>query len=83
MPSLPGPFELLIILVVVLLLLGPKRLPEMGSALGKTIREFRKATTDVQESLTLDPTTPTPANPAPAAPAPSATADAGEDRAAS
>lgn len=85
MPSLPGPIELLIILVIVLLVLGPSKLPEMGSALGKTIREFRKASTDVQELLTVEPdkSVPTPANPVPAAPAPDATAGAGEDRTAS
>jgi len=36
-----GP-ELIIILVVALLVFGPKKLPEMGSAIGKSIKEFRK-----------------------------------------
>jgi len=61
MPNI-GPVELIIILVIALLILGPGRLPDVGSALGKSIREFRKATTDVQESATLD------AAPAPEAP---------------
>ncbi len=34
--------ELIIILVVALLIFGPKKLPEMGSAIGKSIKEFRK-----------------------------------------
>ncbi len=34
--------DLLVILVVALLIFGPKRLPEMGSAVGKSIKEFRK-----------------------------------------
>ena len=34
--------DLLVILVVALLIFGPKRLPEMGSAIGKSIKEFRK-----------------------------------------
>src|SRR5690349_23349088 len=34
--------ELLILLVVALLIFGPKKLPEMGSAIGKSIKEFRK-----------------------------------------
>ena len=34
--------ELIIVLVVALLVFGPKKLPEMGSAIGKSIKEFRK-----------------------------------------
>jgi sec-independent protein translocase protein TatA len=49
-----GPFELLLILVLALLVLGPGKLPEVGSALGRTIREFRKASTDVESSLSLE-----------------------------
>jgi sec-independent protein translocase protein TatA len=62
MPNI-GPMELIIILVIALLVIGPGKLPDVGSALGKSIREFRKAATDVQDSVRLD----TP--PAPAAPA--------------
>jgi sec-independent protein translocase protein TatA len=36
--------ELIIILVVVLIFFGPKRLPEIGGAIGKTITEFRRST---------------------------------------
>ncbi len=72
MPNI-GPVELIIILVIALLILGPGRLPDVGSALGKSIREFRKAATDVQDSVRLD-TPPAPAAPAaaPAAAAPAA-----------
>jgi sec-independent protein translocase protein TatA len=38
-----GPFEILILLVVALLVFGPKRLPEMGRSLGKGMRDFKKA----------------------------------------
>ena len=38
--------ELLVILVIVVLLFGAKRIPEIGSSLGKSIREFRKAGND-------------------------------------
>ncbi|MFH1475380.1 MAG: twin-arginine translocase TatA/TatE family subunit [Chloroflexota bacterium] len=70
MPNI-GPVELIIILVIALLILGPGRLPDVGSALGKSIREFRKAATDVQDSVKLDAAPPaTPATPAPPAPAP-------------
>nr|BBH93725.1 hypothetical protein KTA_19240 [Thermogemmatispora argillosa] len=40
-------FDLVIILIVALLIFGPKRLPEMGSAIGKSIREFRKGMSDL------------------------------------
>ena len=54
MPFNIGPFELLLVLILALLVLGPGKLPEVGNALGKTIREFRKASTDVQDSLRID-----------------------------
>jgi sec-independent protein translocase protein TatA len=40
----PGlhPLDLVIVLVIALLIFGPKKLPEMGSAIGKSIKEFRK-----------------------------------------
>ena len=53
MPNI-GPVELVIILVIALLVIGPGKLPDVGSALGKSIREFRKAASDVQESVKLD-----------------------------
>jgi sec-independent protein translocase protein TatA len=40
MPNV-GPFELAIVLVIALIVFGPKRLPELGRSLGKGIREFR------------------------------------------
>jgi sec-independent protein translocase protein TatA len=40
MPNV-GPFELVIVLVVALIVLGPKRLPEVGRSLGNGIREFK------------------------------------------
>ena len=41
--NMPGPLELLVIFLVVLLLFGGKKLPEFGKALGDGIREFKKA----------------------------------------
>ena len=67
MPT-PGPLELVIILVIALLILGPGRLPDVGASLGKSIREFRKASSDVQEAVKVDVDT-TPIPPAAAAPA--------------
>ena len=66
MPT-PGPLELVIILVVALLILGPGKLPDVGAALGKSIREFRKASSDIQDSVRVD-TSPMPPAAAPAAP---------------
>lgn len=42
MPT-PGPLELIIVLVIALIVFGPKRLPEMGRSIGKGIREFRSS----------------------------------------
>ena len=44
--SMPGPMEIIVILLVVLLLFGAKRLPEIGKALGEGIREFKRAIKD-------------------------------------
>ena len=56
-----GAPELIIILVIALLILGPGKLPEVGASLGKTIREFRKASTDIQDSVKID-TSPLPSS---------------------
>ncbi len=45
-----GPTELLIILGVVLLIFGPSKLPEVGRAIGRGIREFRSAAKDIEEA---------------------------------
>ena len=39
--SMPGPAELIVILFIVFLIFGAKRLPELGSSLGKSIRNFK------------------------------------------
>ncbi len=49
MPWNMGPWELLIILTIVLLLFGAKRLPEMGKSLGTGIREFKKSISAINE----------------------------------
>jgi sec-independent protein translocase protein TatA len=72
MPFGIGPVELIIVLVIALLVLGPGKLPDVGAALGKSIREFRKAASDVQEATTLEPA-PRPPSAAPP-PSPSASA---------
>lgn len=55
MPFNIGPGELILILLIALIVLGPGRLPEVASSLGKSIREFRKAATDVKEATSLEP----------------------------
>ena len=53
-------WELMILLIVLLLIFGAKRLPEMGRSLGKGMREFKDSVTGVEEAVTT--TTPTPAS---------------------
>lgn len=43
MPFNIGPMELVIVLVIALLVLGPKRLPEVGRSLGRGMREFKES----------------------------------------
>lgn len=47
MMSMPGPMEMGLIFLVILLLFGAKRLPEIGRSLGNGIREFKKSIKDV------------------------------------
>ena len=46
--------ELIIIMVIALIIIGPKKLPDLARALGKGMAEFRKATQEIKESLDLD-----------------------------
>jgi sec-independent protein translocase protein TatA len=48
-----GPAEILVILLLALIVFGPKRLPEIGRTVGKGLREFRQATQDVKDELSL------------------------------
>ena len=47
-----GGWEIGVILVAILIIFGPKRLPEMGSSLGKAIREFKNAGKEIQNDIT-------------------------------
>src|SRR5579862_9565044 len=48
----PGHFWLiLLLLIVVLIIWGPGKLPEVGSGMGRAIREFKKATNEVRDSV--------------------------------
>jgi sec-independent protein translocase protein TatA len=46
--------ELILILVIALIVFGPKKLPEIGSAIGKGLREFRQASTALTQELTRE-----------------------------
>jgi len=46
-----GPMELIVILLVALLIVGPKRLPDVGRSIGRSLREFRRATEEVRYSF--------------------------------
>ncbi|MEM6286148.1 MAG: twin-arginine translocase TatA/TatE family subunit [Bacteroidota bacterium] len=48
-----GPTEILLIFLAVLLLFGAKRIPEIARGLGKGIREFKDATNDIKNELTV------------------------------
>ncbi len=63
-----GPMELVIILVIALMVFGAGKLPEVGSALGKGIKEFKKATND-EPPREIAASSATPAAPPQAAPA--------------
>jgi sec-independent protein translocase protein TatA len=51
----PGPWELILLLVIVLIIFGPGKLPDIGNAIGKGIREFRKASNEIEESIRGEP----------------------------
>ena len=49
-----NPIHLMIILGVVLVLFGPKRLPEMGQRVGQALRDFKSATSDIRSQIGVD-----------------------------
>src|SRR5579862_6654432 len=79
MPNI-SPIHLVIVLIIALIVIGPGKLPEVRAALGKSIKEFRKAASDITETAhaeaapitaaTAAAVAPTPVAPAPVAPAP-------------
>ena len=46
--------ELILILVIALMVIGPKKLPDLAKSLGRAMREFKKATSELKGSLELD-----------------------------
>jgi sec-independent protein translocase protein TatA len=51
MPFNIGPMELFIVLIIVLVLFGAKRVPEIGASIGKGIREFKRSISDADRAI--------------------------------
>lgn len=49
-----GPLELVLIFAVILLVFGPSKLPQIGAAIGKGIREFKSASKEIKTQLEAD-----------------------------
>jgi sec-independent protein translocase protein TatA len=50
MPFNFGPGELILVLILALIIVGPGKLPDVGAAIGKSLREFRRAASDVSDA---------------------------------
>lgn len=74
--NINGP-EILLIFLIVLLLFGAKRLPDLFKSFGKSIREFKKATSEIEDDIRTamdeEPAKPKPTATKPTAPKPTAT----------
>jgi sec-independent protein translocase protein TatA len=46
-----GPWELILILAIALIIFGPGKLPEVGRSLGKSINEFKRASVDIKKQI--------------------------------
>jgi sec-independent protein translocase protein TatA len=57
MPFNLGPMEMIFVMVVLLLVFGAKRLPELGSGLGKGIREFKRSVREMNDEIQRPDTT--------------------------
>jgi len=68
MPFNIGPGELILVLIIALIVVGPGKLPDVGAAIGKSLREFRRAASDVNEAASTTPA-PSSAQPTPSTPA--------------
>ncbi len=63
MPFGIGTSELIIIMVIVLLVFGARRLPEIGQSMGKGIRDFKRSLRDVERTIETDQLPPPPPPP--------------------
>lgn len=71
------PAFLIVLVIIVLIVFGPGRLPELGGAVGRTLKEFRKATSDLKDEVTRASATDETAGPGTvqSTPAPAATTE--------
>lgn len=49
-----GPQELIVVLIIALVVVGPNRLPELGRSIGRALKEFRKIQDDVKDTIKFD-----------------------------
>jgi sec-independent protein translocase protein TatA len=68
MPFLGNHLVWVILLVIVLIIFGPGKLPQIGSAVGSALKEFRKAASELRDEVARATSEPAEATPAPAAP---------------
>ncbi len=54
MPHIGAP-ELILVLALALIIFGPGKLPDLGKAIGKTIREFRRSSAEIMEEVETNP----------------------------
>jgi sec-independent protein translocase protein TatA len=52
--GMPGPMEIVLIVAVIVLLFGAKKIPELAKGLGQGIKEFKKASQDIKQELNDD-----------------------------
>jgi len=72
---------IIILLVIVLIIWGPGKLPDLGAGLGRAIREFRKASTEVRDQVVnATSVQPEPQRPVDASSAPAAKPEASEEQ---
>ena len=71
--GIPSGPDLIVLLIIVLVLFGAKRLPEIARSLGQSVHEFKKAKQEFEEAANAKPSSPTPATTTPTAPPTTAT----------
>ncbi|MBU0700840.1 twin-arginine translocase TatA/TatE family subunit [bacterium] len=49
-----GTQEIIVILIIALIVVGPRKLPEIGRALGRGLREIKKATDEIKDQMSLE-----------------------------
>jgi sec-independent protein translocase protein TatA len=76
----PGPLEIIVILVIVLIVFGPKRLPDLGRSLGRGMREFKDSVTGKDKDELPEVTAAEKPEPAAVKPEPTTVTPTGEQK---